>query len=411
MAGAKVILVLPLLFVGCGGSVSTQVVNPPPPPPPSAEFLYQVPFANGLQASALNPTSGALGLPIDAASTSLIENTGLHPIVTPSGKFLYVQGFDQDPLTSPPVPPVNAIYCFAINGSNGELTNLPGSPFIASNLLDTSLFIGPEPNGIAMDGKGRFFYLSGFGDSFSVSGQPTNSIRAYSIDTTTGALQNGPVLTSTSTYSLSAQAIDPTNSYLYAATVLSGSIDVSVYSINSSTLALTEISGSPFLVANTDPGQEYNLSLFTTPSGNFLYAVVINNFGNSEVTVFSSDSVTGSLAPIAGSPFPIGDVSTAMLHPSGRFLITVARGSAISVFAVDPMNGTVSVSPASSTTISSYAGQTLVDPSGQFLLFNDSYSTASSFSIDSSTGSLTLITGSPFSVEPGWETAIIVKTQ
>ena len=378
-----------IALAGCGGPSGSA-------PALGSEFLYQVSFVNDIQASKLDSGTGVLGPPTDAALNLPIESTGLHPVVTPSNEFLYVEGFDQSYFA-------NAIYCFSVNGTNGQLTSLATSPFFVSEL--------PNPNGMAMDGKGRFFYLSDFGDSFSASGQPTNSIRAYSIDPTTGALQNGPIFTSTSTYWLSAQAIDPTNSYLYAATVLpgTGSLDISVYSINPSTQALTEIPGSPFLVANTDPDQEYNLSLFTTPAGNFVYAVVINNYGNSEVIAFSADSGTGKLTLVPGSQFAIGNVSSAMLHPSGQFLFTTTPGSGITVFPVDTANGTIAATPASSVSIAGYFGQTLIDPSGQVLLFNDSYSTASSFAIDVSTGSLTPVAGSPYSVGPGWKTAIIVK--
>lgn len=415
MAFARLGFVLCLaILVGCGGgSSSSSGGNPPPPPPPSgppsgSEFLYQNSFASDMEVSTVNPGSGVLSGPTDAAPASVVENLGLHPLVTPSAKFLYVRGFDQDPNTQPPVSPVNAIYCFSITGVEGQLTSVPGSPFIASNLSDPSLFIGETPNGMVMDGQGRFLYLSDY-DGVDASGQSTNSIRAYTIDATSGALQNGPVFTSTSVAWLSAQAIDSTNRYLYASTVLSNGVAISVYSIDASTETLTEIAGSPFLVRNTDPDQEYNLSIFAAPSSNFVYAIVINNYGDSGAYVFSADSTTGELTVVPGSPFSIGDPASAILHPSGKFLYATAPGTGISVFALDANSGAVSPTPVSTGPVSGYFGLTLVDPDGQVLLFNTSNDTASSFLINGSTGALTAVTGSPFTVAPGWESAIVVK--
>lgn len=408
-------LVLLLTLAGCGSGSSSVGGGPGgggSGPPSGSEFLYQISFADDTYVSTVNPSTGVLSQLTDAAPNLSVESAGLHPLVTPFGEFLYIQGFDQNP--APPVPPVNAIYCFSITGSKGELTSLPGSPSIATNLKDPGLFIGLMPTGIAMDGHGRFFYLSDY-DGTNPSGQSINAIRAYTIDATSGALENGPILTSTSVAQLSVQAIDPASKYLYAATVLSDSLAISVYAIDPTTEVLTEVPGSPFFVINTTEGVEYNLSLFTSSSGNFLYASVTNyTSGSPGVFTFSVDPATGALAVVAGSPFSVGDgVAGTTLHPSGKFLYaTETQNGAVaglSVFAVDTTNGTIGTTPVSSVAISDYFGLSLIDPSGQVLVFNDSNNTALSFTVNGSTGSLTAAAGSPFGVASQWETAIIVK--
>lgn len=408
-----------LILGGCGGgSSSGSGGNPPPPPPPppsgpasGSEFLYQIPFTGDTQVSAVSPSTGALSQLTDAAPNLSIENMGLHPVVTPSGKFLYVQGFDQSSVVT---PPVNAIYCFSITGSEGQLTSLPGSPFIATDLNDPSLFIGSMPNGMTIDGQGRFFYLSD-SDGTNASGQSINAIRAYTINATGGALANGPILTSISVVWLSVQAIDPASKYLYAATEISSGLAIAVYAIDATTEVLTEVPGSPFYVTNSPEGVQYNLSLLVSPTGSFIYATVTNFvYGGPGTFVFSVDPATGTLTVVPGSPFSIGTyASGATLHPNGNFLyVTETTNQAVtgvSVFAVDSTNGPIDTTPVSFVTSADYFGLSLIDPSGQVLVLNDSYDTASTFTIDGSTGSLTAAAGSPFAVAPGWESAIIVK--
>ena len=403
-----------VILVSCGGGSASgpPIQNPPPNngPASGSEFLYQVSVTADIQVSTLNSSTGSLSALTDAAPDVIVENLGLPPVATPSGKFLYVQGFDQDPMTQPPVSPVNAIYCFSITGSEGELTSLSGSPFISSNLLDPSVFIGPTASGMVMDGKGRFLFLSDFGSSNS-SGQQINSIRPYTITSDTGALQNGPVLSS-STVAWYVQAIDPTNRYLYAWVLLPTSIGVSVFSIDPSTAALTEIPGSPFPVTDTSVYLEYNVRVSASPLGDFVFVSVFTNAGGSEVFAFSADPTTGALTATSASPFPIGNAVASILHPSGKFIYATlpsATDPSLSGYAVDPTSGSISSTPVSSVSTSSYHGSTLIDPDGNVLVFNDSDNTASTYLIDGSTGALSNVAGSPFGVALQWESALIVR--
>jgi hypothetical protein len=73
--------------------------------------------------------------------------------------------------------------------------------------------------------------------------------------------------------------------------------DVSGYTIDSSTGALTPIPGSPFS-AGAAP-----VSVAVDPSGRFVY--VANSMSNN-VSGFTIDPTNGALTPISGSPFPAG---------------------------------------------------------------------------------------------------------
>jgi 6-phosphogluconolactonase (cycloisomerase 2 family) len=353
----------------------------------------------------VDPNTGVLSLLTNVAPMLTTDSVGISPLATPSGKFLYIQAFDQSGGA------VNAIYCFSIAGIHGELTSLPGSPFIANNPTDPSLVIGLTPNGMVMDGQGRFFYLSDY-DGTNGDLQATNAIRAYTINSTTGALQNGPILTSTSVAWLAVQAIDPASKYLYAMTLLSSSIAISVYAIDPTTLELTEVPGSPYPVINTPEGSEYSLKLFATPAGKFVYAFVNGSPGGLEVLAFSVDPGSGELTQVPGSPFTFGSpLGQALLHPSGKFVYVPTgadpEDAQMSVYPVDTTTGAIATMPVSSAPIDGDDGIVLFDPSGQIMVINDSTDTALSFTVGLSSGALTAATGSPFSVAQGWQSAVI----
>jgi 6-phosphogluconolactonase (cycloisomerase 2 family) len=73
--------------------------------------------------------------------------------------------------------------------------------------------------------------------------------------------------------------------------------DVSAYTINATTGALTQITGSPF-PAGTQP-----FSVTVDPSAKFAY---VANGGGGNVSAYTSDATTGALTQITGSPFPSG---------------------------------------------------------------------------------------------------------
>src|SRR5207248_11042345 len=88
-----------------------------------------------------------------------------------------------------------------------------------------------------------------------------------------------------------ALAIDPAGGFLFAANA--GSNSVSVYSINSGSGALGEISGSPF--PTTSP-----LALALSPSGKFLYVANAPSGMVSAYGIQSTGALTGGVSFAAG---------------------------------------------------------------------------------------------------------------
>jgi 6-phosphogluconolactonase (cycloisomerase 2 family) len=403
-----------LFMTACGGgysgSGSPSGGGPPPTggsPPSGSEFLYQFSFGSAIQVSTLNTASGALSAPIEATPYVNFENQGVPALATPSGKFVYAQGFYQSPPSGPPFygTPVEVIWGYAIDGPNGTLTSLPSGP-----VPQNTIGLGFTPNGMVMDPQGKFLYVSVY-NGVNNSGQSQNSIMTFAIDPSTGALTNTSTLSSTSQASLSVKAVDPSDMHLYASSVLSNGLAITAYAISPITGALTEIPGSPFFVVSPPQGIQYNLEVIPGPSGKFIFAPLISeSYTPPGIFSFSVDATTNALTVVPGAPFPVGAPASIRLGSAGNFLFAAYPDSTnISVFAVDALTGTISPMPTSSTSISSYFGELLIDPSGQFLIFNDSINTATSFAINSSTGALTRVAGSPFSTGTQWSTALIVR--
>src|SRR5262249_33828085 len=75
-----------------------------------------------------------------------------------------------------------------------------------------------------------------------------------------------------------------------------------------------------------------------TNSGHFVYVV---NYGSNDISGFSIDRASGALTPLGGSPFAAGDGPEALtIHPSGKFAYLTSAGEAtIGEYAIDSTSG------------------------------------------------------------------------
>src|SRR5512136_277907 len=114
------------------------------------------------------------------------------------------------------------------------------------------------------------------------------------------------------------------NSFAY---VLTDASSVRAFSVNASTGTLTEIGGSPFA---TGPSPR---AFAVHPTGKFAYIVS----GSSGVFAYAINSLTGALTAIAGSPLPAGQYPNwVAADPIGRFVYVANRDSNnISVYTVN----------------------------------------------------------------------------
>jgi trimeric autotransporter adhesin len=282
------------------------------------------------------------------------------------GAFLYTGGNGSFSSPSP-------VFGFAINPSTGTQSEVSGSPF---GLPGRFLAIAGHPSG-------KFVYVA----------SNDGSLSAFTVDSLGGMLTPAPGspytigVTASGVYPVGTLlSIDPAGKYLYAA---AGSL-LYGFAIDSSSGALTAISGSPFAATSAS-------AVTVDPSGHYLVAS-----SGTEAWVYAIDSTTGALTAIGSGVNGCGGTRMTF-EPSGHFLYGTAAGIAACSFSsssggLTPLSGSPFVS---GTGFSGLAAH----PSGSFLYASDLNCVNGGpstwlygYVIDPSSGALTPIGGSPFAL-------------
>jgi 6-phosphogluconolactonase (cycloisomerase 2 family) len=241
--------------------------------------------------------------------------------------------------------------------------------------------------------SGRFLYVTSYALD-SMTYEHTDEIRGYAINRTDGSLTEIPGSRLPSAgWNPVAITVDPLGRFVYMANY--GSKDVSAYSIDPATGSLAAIRGSPFAA-----GRGSN-SLAVDPNGRFLY---VANQLSDDVSGYSIDASTGALTSLPGSPFPAGRGAASLaIHPSGRFAyVANMQGSQLSAYAIDTASGELTKVPGSPHSTGTFPAAVVVESSGRFAYVTNSDSnTISAYSVDPDTGALTSIAGSPFPAGAG----------
>ena len=329
------------------------------------EILYVASGSNGqgeILTYTVNPNS-ELSTPVSINGPSNVYE--MH--IDPTGKFLYASDFD-----------LGAVHVYSINSSTGALTEVTGSPFTASQAPGNG---GP----LAASPDGKFLFYS----------NATGAIATFTVSsgvlTPTDAVVNVPGQPSE-------MVVDPTSKFLYLANhadYFVGAGQFSVFAIDSTTGALTEVPGSPFsFQTNSEPS-----GIAMHPSGNFLYTALSNSAAVDGVSVNTS---TGTLTLISGAPWATGSFlpDYVAIAPSGAFLYVSQKGiGGVNAFSVDQTNGALTLLQ---TLNGGSPNQIVVSPTGKFLYASDTaFHAVSTYPIDQSSGSLGQSTDVPAGDDPG----------
>jgi 6-phosphogluconolactonase (cycloisomerase 2 family) len=268
--------------------------------------------------------------------------------VTYTPKFAYVANQGSSTVAS-------SISAYTINAQNGKLSVVSGSPF-----PDGAAGTFALANSVAVDPSGRFAYVA----------NGAGSVAEYTIDPSSGALAAIPGSPLTVGSTPTAVAVDPSGRFVYVTNGGSDGPFVSAYAINTSTGALTPISGSPFPAAGA-------VSVTVDPSGQFVY--VASGFsveGSGNISAFTINPSTGALTAVAGSPFSSGvhGPGAVAVDPSGRFAFVTAENAVpdsgdmfeMSSFAIDAATGGLTFLFGSSN-LGGATNSVAADPLGQFI--------------------------------------------
>lgn len=250
---------------------------------------------------------------------------------------------------------------FGINSTTGKLTEITASPFATLN----------TPYGGCADPQGVYYFVPDYG---------ANKIYAFSVDSD-GALTAATGSPTNSGTSAPYQCkVSPDGSHLYVTHYLSVSAAVSAWTINRSTGALTQVSGSPFA---TD---DYAMALNINTAGTFLYSTSFNY----DIRAWAINASTGALSAVSGSPFNITYTAMSLLiHPLDTFLYAI-QGSfgRISYHTMDGSTGALGAEQGSNSATQHYYGSCRT-PDGSKLYAINYDGTINGFTVNNTTGALT----------------------
>ena len=255
-----------------------------------------------------------------------------------------------------------------------------------------------DGSALAVDPLGRFLY---------VLNPNANDVSVYAIDQTTGALSNVPnsPFTADDTTTPQVLAAEANGKFLYVGNhqgsqsgfTTVGVIDI--YSIDANTGALASATPTP------TPGPFNPVSMVVDAKGRFLYVYQGPNGATGDaggaIEASQIDPITGLLTPSLSSCSGGGFGLALAIDPKLRFLFA-GRGDQqgyIDACTISPVDGSLQlIRTARFPDQNVFPDAMAIDSSGQFLYVVTSQRTMRAYSIDQSTGALTEL---PNSALPG----------
>lgn len=287
---------------------------------PAGRFAYVTSGKDGY-------TQGEIsGYSIDTATGALTwigtsPETGRYPYsvaIDPTGHLAYVaNGMD------------HVVSAYSIDEQSGQLKALSHSPFD----------VGQYPISVAVDPSGRYVYTANHGDAGYNSGVSFSRIHrdVASSDTNgeltlIGSLVDEPIGVNGYAAEVSV-AVEPSGRFVY---VVNYNGEVNGFAILD-TGVLRPLSGSPW-TAGTGP-----IAAAIDPSGRFLY---VANQVSKDISAFSIDGLTGALTRLTGSPFVPADPAASparpvhiAVDPSGRFVYLADLVGRVQLYSITPGTG------------------------------------------------------------------------
>lgn len=238
--------------------------------------------------------------------------------------------------------------------------------------------------------------------AYLLDSQSVNILHIVSMNPSTGAMVKEVATFNIpgSGTSLFDMHFDPTGKFLYIAEGEANTIDAFVS--NSTTGALTAVRGSPFVPRGStaqicSPKENFCSGAVAITGNNHLYYVSLLFDGVSEFTI---NPTTGALIELATSPAanPAHEGLSVRVAPNGKHLYVIAPDlHEIVAYTINQTTGTLSRVTGSPFKVPGPDNFMDIDETGKFL-YTANGNTVSGFHINSTTGVLTAVPGSPYSV-------------
>jgi 6-phosphogluconolactonase len=145
-----------------------------------------------------------------------------------------------------------------------------------------------------------------------------------------------------------------------------------------------------------------------TPPPRFAY---VTNSGSNNVSAYTVNATTGTLTPVAGSPFATGSTPYSVaVDPTGKFVYVPSSSGTVWAYALTAATGALTSVTGSPFATGTAPFSVAVDPSGKFAyVANLGSNNVSAYTIDTNTGALTQITGSPFTAGSNPTSVVITR--
>src|SRR6202166_2195954 len=268
------------------------------------------------------------------------------------------------------LPAANQIIAYREDPNSGVLTLIAGSPYS----------VGDGAHSLALHPSGKFLYAANAGQA----GSAESDISLFSIASNGVLTEVFPRTTVAPDASLPHLLLmDPAGAFLYVGNA--GSNNISVFSIDSGSGALTQVAGSPFAI------NAPLLNMQLTPSGNFLYVSVVSQ-PLGLILAFSVNA--GTLTFVNGYPTDGLNPNGLAIDPGGTYLYAANSGSnSISIFSI-AATGTLQEIPNSPLNVGYLVPFALIlDPQGKFLyVANQGSNNVAAYSINATTGLPNILT-------------------
>jgi 6-phosphogluconolactonase len=286
---------------------------------------------------------------------------------------------------------------------SGTLSGLVGSRLTLQDQSTSFQINGPtlqQINGPAANGPDTYFGYASFNTTYdiTVATQPTNPSQTCVVTNGTGTAHGSNPVTN-----IKVTCMTNPPRFMYVAN--RGSNNVSAYTVDAASGTLAALAGSPFAAGNLP------VAIAVDPTGTYAY---VANQTDATISAFTIDRTSGALKAVGGSPFPTGPAPTSVaIDPSSSFVyVTNGDAGTVSAYSINAGGAlsAVSGSPfATGTTPSSVT----VDPLDSYVyVTNQADGTVSEFTNENSngaltTGALTAVSSSPFTAGSGPRAVIV----
>jgi len=352
-AFATIISLLLAALAGCGASSNSgsDSTGGSPPLAPGTELVFVGDTFGEIHSFSVDPNSGALSLVGSFSVTNTAAAADVRLAADPSGTAIYatsagtggpnvvaftvaantggltaVAANQTLPIAAGKIavdPKGKNAYVIPDRGANAaELFGFSIDPTThgLTELANQPITLPGVPNDLTVDPSGAFVYVT-------FQGTPGDEIAGFSRDLSTGLLTAmGSTFANTGGDSPQGIRVTPNGDFVIVANQATS--NVSVLSLNTTSGVLTDVSGSPFASGNS-PG-----SIAIDPSGN---VVLVGNLDGLSVYTIG---VGGVLAPVAGPPLSSGAVSIAV-DPPDKFVYVSNVPHEVSGFTLSPSTGTL----------------------------------------------------------------------